>query len=158
MMTQDPHQSWADPNTAWPDPLIKPEFYADVPAKRLIAWVIDSLIVGILTAIIVPFTGFTALFFLPLLISIVSLVYRSASLSRWAATPGMAFVAIEFRAQDGLALTPGLAFVHSLAYILSTAFVLPQVVSVGLMVVTQRRQGLSDLVLGTVVVNRSARN
>ena len=50
-----------------PDPLTDPKFYRDVTAKRLLAWVVDMLLVSLLAVIIVPFTAFTGLFFFPLL-------------------------------------------------------------------------------------------
>ncbi len=68
----------ANPLWGLPDPAAKPEFYADVPTKRAIAWVFDTLLIALITAIIVPFTAFTALFFLPVLYMTVGLAYRDA--------------------------------------------------------------------------------
>ncbi|MFY9320584.1 MAG: RDD family protein, partial [Lentibacter algarum] len=48
-----------------PDPHYQPEFYADVPLKRLISWAIDTVIIVLLVVLILPFTAFTGLFFLP---------------------------------------------------------------------------------------------
>ena len=48
-----------------PSPEVYPEFYADIPAKRLFAFVVDAVLIGLITLLIVPFTAFTALFFLP---------------------------------------------------------------------------------------------
>ncbi|MEQ9675153.1 MAG: RDD family protein, partial [Roseovarius indicus] len=50
---------------AWhiPDPVTQPEFYADVPVKRLIAWVVDTIIVAVICLLILPFTAFTGIFF-----------------------------------------------------------------------------------------------
>jgi uncharacterized RDD family membrane protein YckC len=47
--------------------------------------------------------------------------------------------------------------VHTLGFVISFAMVLPQLLSAFFMVVSGRGQGLSDLVLGSVVINRSAR-
>jgi uncharacterized RDD family membrane protein YckC len=111
----------------------------------------------VLTLLIVPFTAFTALFFLPLLYLVVNVTYRIATLSGGSATPGMRLVAIELRTRHGERLDLPHAALHSLGYAVSVAMVLPQVVSVALMLSTPRGQGLSDLVLGTAAINRPAR-
>ncbi len=55
-----------------PDPDLQAEFYADVPLKRALAWIVDMILIALLTTVIVPFTAFTALFFLPVLFLMVS--------------------------------------------------------------------------------------
>lgn len=144
--------------TALPHPERHAEFYADVPAKRLGAWIIDTILIGVIVAAFVLISALTFAFILPVLILTVSFVYRYVTLARWSATPGMALMAIEFLDIDGRPFRPGTAFAHTLGYVLSVSFVLPQIASVALMLTTERRQGLSDLVLGTVAVNRSARS
>lgn len=144
------------PYWALPDPQIKPEFYADVPTKRFMAWIVDTVLIALLCLFIIPFTAFTALFFLPLLFLVVGFFYRMISLSGRSATPGMRLVALEFRTSDGSPLDPSFAFLHTLGYTVSFAMVMPQIISVGLMILTPRRQGLTDLVLGSVAINRAA--
>lgn len=144
-------------DTALPDPDRHAEFYAGVATKRAMAWVVDTIITLILTAIIVPFTAFTALFFLPALYVTVSAFYRWISISRSSATPGMRLAAIEFRRSDGAPFDAGTALVHTLAYLVSFAMVLPQILSVAVMVFGGRGQGLTDLVLGSAVINKTAR-
>jgi len=139
-----------------PDPDRHAEFYADVPMKRALAWVVDTILIGILTALIVPFTAFVALLFLPVLFLCVSFAYRWVSLSTASATPGMRLMAVTFRSNRGTALNGGEAFLHTLAYTVSIAFVIPQVISAALMLTTARAQGLTDHVLGTVAINRAA--
>ena len=46
------------------------------------------------------------------------------------------------------------ALLHVAGYYVSFAFVLPALVSIGAMFVTDRRQGLTDMVLGTGAINR----
>jgi uncharacterized RDD family membrane protein YckC len=142
---------------ALPDPDYQAEFYADVPLKRGLAWVVDMILIAILTVVIVPFTAFTALFFLPLLFLIVSFSYRVISLARRSATPGMRLMAIEFRDRAGRRFDLPTAFLHTLGYTLTIATLLPQLLSIALMLTGARGQGLSDLVLGTVAINRPAR-
>jgi uncharacterized RDD family membrane protein YckC len=99
---------------ALPDPDFQAEFYADVPMKRAFAWIMDTVLIAIMTAVIVPFTAFTALFFLPVLYLSISFLYRMISLARRSATPGMRLMAIEFRSRDGARFDLGLAFAHTL--------------------------------------------
>ena len=149
--------SAADPYWALPDPELKPEFYSDVPTKRLIAWLVDTVLIVLLCVIIIPFTAFTALFFLPFLYLVVGFFYRMISLANRSATPGMRLMAVEFRMANGARLDPAFAMLHTLGYTVSMAMVLPQIVSVALMILSPRGQGLTDLVLGTVAMNRAAR-
>jgi len=139
-----------------PDPETKVEFYADVPAKRLIAWVIDSVLILLLTVAVIPFTAFTALFYLPFLWLVVGLVYRIVTLAGRSATPGMRMMAIEFRTQDGARLDLGLAAAHTLIFTVAMGSILLQAVSIVLMLATPRRQGLPDHLLGTAALNRAA--
>jgi hypothetical protein len=111
----------------------------------------------ILTALIVPFTAFTALFFLPLLYLLVNASYRWVTLTRYSATPGMALTAIEFRRADGALFDGATAGLHTLGFLASSTMVVPQLISALLMVTSARGQGLSDLVLGTVAINRRSR-
>jgi uncharacterized RDD family membrane protein YckC len=142
---------------ALPDPDHQAEFYADVPMKRGLAWIVDMVLIAILTVVIIPFTAFTALFFLPVLFLMVSFTYRLVSLARKSATPGMRLLSIEFRDRSGRRFDLATAFLHTLGYTLTIATLLPQLLSIGLMLTSARGQGLSDLVLGTVAINRPAR-
>lgn len=140
-----------------PDPQTEAEFYEGVPAKRLFAWFVDVILIALLTAVAVPFTAFTALFYLPFLYFLIGFLYRWVSLSRGSATPGMRFAAIELRADDGGPFDTGTAFLHTAGYTASVAVFPAQLVSIALMLLTPRRQGLTDLVLGTAAVRRAAR-
>ncbi len=137
-----------------PDPDAAPGFYDGVPAKRLLAWIVDSALILVITLVAVPFTGFTALFFFPLLWLAVGFVYRVATLARGSATPGMRLLGIEFRDRSGRRLDLAHAVLHTLGYTLSISTVLVQAWSVVLMLTGSRRQGLTDLILGTAAINR----
>jgi len=140
-----------------PHPEYQAEFYAGVAAKRAMAWLVDTLIAILLTAVVVPFTAFTGLFFLPLLFAVVSFLYRWLSLARSSATPGMRLAGIEFRRADGATFDGVTAFLHTAGYVVSFSMVLPQILSAALMVFTEKGQGLTDLVLGSVALNRPSR-
>lgn len=139
-----------------PDPDLHREFYADVPGKRLLAFVVDSIVIVILTLVLVPFTAFTVIFYLGFLMFMVGFVYRTASIAALSATPGMWLFSIELRNRSGARLNLMEAFLHTTGFTISMSMVLPQVISIILMVTTPRGQGLTDLVLGTAAINRAA--
>ena len=67
----------------------------------------------------------------------------------------MRLTAIEFRDRSGAHLDSATAFLHTLGYAVSVAMFPLQLLSIGLMLTTARKQGLTDHVLGTVALNRS---
>ena len=138
-----------------PDPILQPEFYASVPLKRFFAWVVDSLLIGLVGLLLIPFTAFTAVFFLPVFYLVVG--YRAGTIARWSATPGMALMSLELRRADCQPFDGAHAILHTLGYSVSMAFVLPQVISVLLMLVSGRAQGLTDMILGSAAINRPSR-
>jgi uncharacterized RDD family membrane protein YckC len=143
--------------TALPDPYAHAEMYADVPTKRLIAWGVDFLVIAAMTLVLVPITLFTALFYLPLLALMVSFLYRWTTLTTGGATWGMRFASIEIRDAQGQRPDMLTALLHTLGYHVSVAIFPLQLVSIALMLMSERKQGLTDHVLGTVALNRMAR-
>lgn len=139
-----------------PDPDRHADFYDGVLTKRFLAWIFDLVLIVILTAVIVPFTAFTALFFLPVLFLTVGFFYRWVTLSGRSATWGMRLMSIEFLDRQGQRFDAGTALVWTVGYTISMAFVLPQILSVVLMLISARGQGLTDHVLGTVAINSPA--
>jgi uncharacterized RDD family membrane protein YckC len=76
-------------------------------------------------------------------------------LSGHSATWGMRLFNVAFLDRYGQRFDAATAFVHTLGYSLSMAFVIPQILSVALMLVSRRGQGLTDMVLGSVAINRA---
>jgi uncharacterized RDD family membrane protein YckC len=70
----------------------------------------------------------------------------------------MRLVSIEMRRADGDRFDLGTAFLHTLGFHVSFAFFVVQIVSIVLMLTTNRAQGLTDHLLGTVAINRVARS
>ncbi|MEO1789664.1 MAG: RDD family protein [Pseudomonadota bacterium] len=138
-----------------PDPDRASEFYDGVPTKRLVAWIVDILIIGILTAAILPFTAFLGVFFFPFLYAVMSFLYRWVTLARGSATLGMRVMSIEIRNRMGERLDSATAALHTLGYAISVAMAPAQLVSIVLMLISSRRQGLTDHVLGTAAINRA---
>lgn len=137
-----------------PDPDIQPEFYAGVPTKRLLAWVLDMVVVVGMTLVILPFTAFTGLLFLPVLMITIGFIYRVLTLANGSATWGMRLMAIEIRDMRDRPLDLGMAFLHTLGYSISISMMFVQLISIVLMGGSSYGQGLTDMVLHTTAVNR----
>lgn len=144
--------------TASPDPHHQPEFYEGVPFKRLIAWMIDTGLIALICVLILPFTAFTGIFFFGFLIIVVGFAYRVITLANGSATWGMRIMSMEIRDAQDRPLSLGLAFLHTLGYSLSLTVTVVQVISIVLMCTSARAQGLTDMVLGTVPMNRRQRS
>lgn len=143
-------------HTATPDPLEQPQFYDNTPTKRLFAWIVDLIVIVGISIVILPLTAFTGIFFFGFLLLTVGFAYRVITIARGSATWGMRLMALELRDQADRPLDLPLAFFHTLGYSISIAMPLLQVISIVLMCTTARRQGLTDMVLGTVALNRRA--
>lgn len=143
------------PMTALPDPDRHAEFYSGTALKRGVAWIVDTIFVTLIVALVSLVTALTALLILPLVWLAVGFLYRWVTLSGNSATWGMRLMNIEFLDRYGQRFDAATAFVHTLGYSLSMAFVLPQLLSVALMIISRRGQGLTDMVLGSVAINRA---
>lgn len=139
-----------------PDPQTEAEFYDDTVSKRFFAWIVDVVLISLITAGLTLISLFTALFILPLVYATVSFLYRWASLSRHSATPGMRLVSLEMRQSDGDVFSGPTALLHTAGYFVSVAVFPLQLISIVLMLMTERKQGLTDMVLGTVALNRAS--
>ncbi len=144
-----------------PDPTTQFEFYDGVAPKRAIAWLIDMAVTGLISLpFMLPFlaTAFliVPLFAIPVIFAITGFLYRWFSIASGSATWGMRFMAIELRDRDGHRLDSNTAFLHTLGTTLSFAISPAQLVSVAAMLLSERGQGLTDMVLGTAMLNRAA--
>ena len=137
-----------------PDPDTQPQFYDGIPTKRLLAWFVDTVLIVLICLLIVPFTAFTGLFFFPFLMLVIGFIYRVGTLANGSATWGMRLMSMELRSDDDRPLDGTQALLHTLGYSISIAMPLLQVISIVLMLSSARRQGLTDMVLGTVAMNR----
>lgn len=140
-----------------PNPATKPQFYSGVLAKRAIAWVIDVAFIALLCVLILPFTAFTGLLFFPVLMLVIGFIYRWFTLAGKSSTWGMRVMGIEIRDHTGMRLTSGDAFQHTLGYTISVAVAPLQLISILMMVLTDRKQGLTDHLLGSAAINRPSR-
>lgn len=139
-----------------PDPTRQPEFYDAVPTKRLIAWIVDTVIILGLAVLTVLLTAFVGLFIWPFLYLAIGFAYRVVTIANGSATLGMRFAGIELRDAYGGALDMGQAIAHTAGYTISLSLPILQVISVVMMLTGARGQGLTDAFLGTVMLNRRA--
>ena len=149
VMTLTPSHLYRD----LPDPERDPAFYADVPSKRLLAWVVDVIVAFGFTLLAVPLTAFTAIFYFPFLWLLVGFAYRTITIARGSATWGMRFAGIELRNWRGERLDLPQAAMHTGIYTACMTVFPLQIVSVVLMLTTARKQGLPDMALATVALN-----
>lgn len=140
-----------------PDPDVQSEFYEDVTFKRLIAWFIDTAAIFVLCVLVLPFTAFTGLFFFGALMFVFGFAYRVVTIATGSATWGMRLMSIELRQADGSRFDLSAAFLHTLGFTVSAMFPILQIISIVLMIASERKQGLTDHVMGSVAINRSAR-
>lgn len=138
------------------------EFYDGVASKRLMAWVIDIAITAALSAILVlPVLAIGMILIFPLLLIPViwcftGFIYRWITISNHSSTWGMRMMAIELSDIHGARLSGGLAFMHTLGTTLSFGVPVVQAASMVMMASTQKGQGLTDMALGTTMLNKAA--
>ncbi|MDQ8726158.1 RDD family protein [Bradyrhizobium sp. LHD-71] len=148
------------------DPAANPELFRGVLTRRFFAFLVDLVILGVpivLGVIFIALFGVLTLglgwllFWLVSPLSIVwAIVYYGLTLGGpHSATVGMRLMDLELRTFSG---EPGyfiLGAAHAVLYWISVSVLTPFIVLVGLF--NRRRQLLHDLILGTVIINTSAR-
>jgi uncharacterized RDD family membrane protein YckC len=148
------------------DPFSNPEFFEGVLARRMIAFLIDLVIITvpiIVACIFIFLFGLITfglgwgLYFLVIPGAVIwALVYYGATMgSPASATIGMRTVDIEVRTWYGAPCYFVLGAVHAIAFWVTTSALTPLVLLVGL--VNERGRLLHDFLLGTVVVNNEHR-
>jgi uncharacterized RDD family membrane protein YckC len=139
-----------------PDPTTSPAFYQGVSIKRAAAWLIDTVMIAIVSALILPFTLFLGIFIFPLMMLVTGFFYRWFTLTSGSSTWGMRMMAIQIRDKDGMKLSSETALMHTLGFSISIVVAPLQLVSIAMMLLTARGQGLTDHLLGTTAINRPA--
>ena len=66
--------------TTLPDPAYQPEFYSGTATKRALAWVVDVILIGLMTALVSLLTLGIGFFFLPVVYVGLSFTYRVLTL------------------------------------------------------------------------------
>ena len=149
------------------DPEIEPELFRGVLTRRVVAFLIDLVVLSvpvILGYVFIAVFGLLTLglgwvlFWLAWPASVIwAIVYYGASLGGpHSATVGMRVMDLELRTWYG---APGyfvLGAMHAVLFWVSISFLSPLVVLVGLF--NSRRRLLHDFVLGTVIINNAVRS
>lgn len=148
------------------DPYLEPDLFRGVPTRRVIAFIIDVIILTVPVALAILFIAVFglvtlglgwALFWLVSPASIVwALVYYGACIGGpHSATIGMRVMDLELRTWYG---APGyflLGAIHAVLFWISISVFSPLILLVGLF--NARRRLVHDFVLGTVIINNSVR-
>ncbi len=149
--------SYAMQQISLPDPIKQPEFFEGVPFKRFVAWMVDLAFIGVIAAVIATLPLFIGWFFIGFIFFAVQLVYCITSITRQSATPGMWLMNIELRGREGHPLEGGEAALHTITFLVSMMFVVPQIITLALILVSPRGQGLHDMLLGAIVINKPSK-
>jgi len=148
------------------DPVANPELFEGVLARRLMAFLIDLVVLAIpliVTAIFILLFGLMTfglgwmLFWLLSPASVVwALLYYGLTMgSAASATVGMRAMDLEIRTWYGAPAYFLLGAVHAVVYWVSVSVLTPLILLVGLF--NGRRRLLHDMLVGTVVINNPAR-
>jgi uncharacterized RDD family membrane protein YckC len=152
------------------DPVANPELFEGVLARRLIAFIIDVVIIAVpvvlagifMAAATIATLGLAAVLFAflsPLywpLIVIWALCYYGYTFgSPASATIGMRVMDLEMRTWYGAPSYFVLGAVHAVVFWLTISFLTPLILLVGLF--NERKRLLHDMAIGTVVINSPAR-
>jgi uncharacterized RDD family membrane protein YckC len=131
-------------------------------SRRVVAFVIDVLVVSVITApvaLVIFILGLLTFglgwaLMAPAWVIIALLYVALCAAGTRSATVGMRIVGIELRTTEGPPVHPLLAVAHALLFWASVTFLTPVILLVGL--VSDRRRLLHDIVLGVLVVNSAA--
>jgi uncharacterized RDD family membrane protein YckC len=148
------------------DPVAQPEYFQGVLPRRIIAFCIDFIIVGLPVALAVMFIflfgivtlglGWLLFWPLPAFVVIWAVLYYGLCFgSAASATLGMRAVDLEMRTWYGDRAYFLLGAVHAVVYWVTVSALTPLILLVALF--NTRQRTLHDMLLGTVVVNKEAR-
>lgn len=161
-----PTGAGADPKPHAYDPWRQPEYFEGVTERRVIAFLIDLVVITVPVAFAAMFIFLLGIFTLGLGFLLFALLRPATAI--WvlayygmtmggpqSATVGMRAVDLQVRTWYGAPCYLLLGAVHGLAFWVTVMTLSPLVVVVGLL--NGRRRLLHDFVLGTVVVNNERR-
>jgi uncharacterized RDD family membrane protein YckC len=148
------------------DPTTRPELFEGVLARRVVAFLIDFIIIAIPVVLVAMFIfafgiitlglGWALYWLLPAASVIWALAYFGFTLgSDRSATIGMRVMDLEMRTWYGAPAYFVLGSVHAIAFWFTVSFFTPFILMVAFF--NERRRLLHDIMLGTVVINNPAR-
>jgi len=148
------------------DPATQPELFDGVLSRRVVAFVIDFIIIAVPVVLVAMFIfafgivtlglGFALYWLLPPGTVIWALLYFGITLGGPdSATIGMRVMDLEMRTWYGAPAYFVLGAVHAIAFWFTVSFFTPFVLLVAFF--NARRRLLHDILLGTVVINNAGR-
>ena len=148
------------------DPATNPELFEGVVARRLVAFVIDFLILAVpvmfasmfiaVVGVVTLGLGFFLYALMPAAMVIWALAYYGLTLgSPRSATVGMRVMDLEMRTWYGSPMYFLLGAVHAIVFWITVSALTPFILLVCFF--NQRRRCLHDIVVGTVVINNTGR-
>jgi len=148
------------------DPVTQPELFDGVLARRVVAFLIDVILITIPLVLAAMFIfafgivtfglGWALYWLMPPTTVIWAIVYFGVTLgSPASATIGMRVVDLEMRTWYGTPAYFVLGAVHAIAFWISASVLSPFILLVCFF--NERRRLLHDIVLGTVVINNARR-
>ncbi|HZP69610.1 MAG TPA: RDD family protein [Pseudolabrys sp.] len=148
------------------DPGSQPELFDGVLARRVVAFLIDFIIIAVPVVLAAMFIfafgivtlglGFALYWLLPPATVIWALLYFGSTLGGpSSATIGMRMMDLEMRTWYGAPAYFVLGAVHAIAFWFTVSFFTPFVLLVAFF--NERRRLLHDILLGTIVINNAAR-
>lgn len=148
------------------DPATQPELFEGVLARRIIAFIIDLLIITVPVLVVAVFIflfgivtlglGWALYWLMSPATVIWALVYYGVTLgSPASATIGMRVMDLEMRTWYGAPAYFVLGAVHAILYWVSVSFLSPLILIVGLF--NRRGRLLHDFLIGTVIINNEVR-
>jgi uncharacterized RDD family membrane protein YckC len=149
------------------DPAANPELFEGVPARRMVAFFIDFIILAVPVLFVAMFIfvagvvtlglGFLLYFLLWPAMVIWALVYYGACLGGpHSATIGMRAMDLEMRTWYGAPAYFVLGAVHAIVFWITVSTLTPLVLLVCFF--NHRRRCLHDILVGTVVINNAVRS
>jgi uncharacterized RDD family membrane protein YckC len=147
--------------TDLPDPSTAPELFDGVLTRRVFALVVDSIILGFISMILLFVGGIAGIFTfglawlsLPFVIPFAILGYYAATLgSPMRATVGMSMFDIVLVPSRGYPLDGWKILIHPIVFWITVWIAWP--ISVFVALFTPRQQMVQDLVTGTIMLRRS---
>ncbi|WMT90786.1 RDD family protein [Pelagibacterium sp. H642] len=144
-----------------PNPANSPELFEGILTRRVFAFLIDCVIMGILVTIVTLVAGVLGIFTfglawlsIPIIIPVTFIAYYAVTLgSSSRATLGMRAMDIVLTPTREVRLDGWMAMIHVVLFWISTTILTPFIVLIGLF--TNRRQLLHDMIAGTLMVRRS---
>ena len=148
------------------DPATQPELFEGVLARRVVAFIVDFIIISIPVVLAAMFIfafgivtlglGFALYWLLPSATVIWAIVYFGVTLGGPAsATLGMRVMDLEMRTWYGAPAYFVLGAVHAVAFWFTVSFFTPFVLLVAFF--NERGRLLHDIMLGTVIINNASR-